>query len=1181
MDTYWQKLRFLRSQGLKSGLSKAARVAASLGLVFTLLGPNMTATSVSADDMEWTGNSRPMLTDEADTDGDLGYTRLPEFGDVFHAIAVAPNGDIFVAGQHDDVDANGDADCVDAGDWDFDGDLACDTDVPQIYKSTDGGASWRRATGDLPNSTLIRQIAISPNYPSDDFIVVVFTDGDLTPAEAVDGIAHSTDGGNSFDTVYTGAAAGDADLDEVEWRAVALSPDWDFGDGAGTITIGGVITAADGGGEYGSTYRASASAYATETADDLVDDSDATWVAMLETTAAAQFDATLHLAYAPDEEPVSVGRLFVVDFGDGDAGNRTYAQATTSATWGSTADGAAEEISLAAGGDFEATIGEVAFDDDYETNGVFYAAVGDLTDADVGGVYKYTGSWTNETADEGDCIVDMASLVVTGNGGTARIVATEAAGNTVCRSTNAASSFADDEFDGGDDLLDAANVAAGIVTIAGNRSATTTLFLAAAGNLGGVFKSTNGGSGWVDGSLTNDAYVVSSVTEITADRAFAKATTLTGSVDSFWYTDNYGSSADWRRVDRTPASDGIEDAGAANGVYYIVLDDVGAEESILKSTDGGMSFRPLSEDPPFEDEDRSASSFRSATTFYVGTDEGNIYYTTDGGGSWQQLESNVDFDGRIDEFDFVTGTTTFIVTALHQNNMGLFLTKDGGATFTEVPGGTPWADGDITITVNQVGYTAAGAGTLFVDTAVDMWRMKKGENVWEELDFDLDIDSFTGTGSTASAEATDGREYFLWDNGVDQLFGSFYMLTGDPDDMDWADDDDLDNLLVSWPTPPGGASTIGTRSGAPERTLQNTTGGVIWELTLTNDFRKGPVLTSPADNGTAQTNIGDNGTPVVFRWSNLTDVDEWTLAIGLQEDMSDAIEVSSGDIENNLAVVDDGDYPLIAGNRYYWRVRTETINGAEFEGPWSETRTFSVGTPGGAGSTPTLQLPLDGSTTPNVGPIQFSFNRPSGTTQYQIRILPLNNDGPGINMIIGDPALVGAGTFTAQPPVMGQGNYVLLPGSTYTWQVRASTATGSITEADGSWGPWSDVRTFRTPRPNAGTISLDAVGTGNVTTDTTPTLSWKDSNVNNFYYEIQLSGDPAFNQNPATAISFVYHNLIHGGVSNPLNSWTVPDGAALPKGRFYWRVRQRVQATPLGADEPGVGWSGTARFVVQ
>src|SRR5207244_10256923 len=101
---------------------------------------------------------------------------------------------------------------------------------------------------------------------------------------------------------------------------------------------------------------------------------------------------------------------------------------------------------------------------------------------------------------------------------------------------------------------------------------------------------------------------------------------------------------------------------------------------------------------------------------------------------------------------------------------------------------------------------------------------------------------------------------------------------------------------------------------------------------------------------------------------------------------------------------------------------------------------------------------------------------------------------------IARPARVACASSTIPPPIMGQGNYVMLPGATYNWRVRTTTKSGSISVTDPAWGPWSDVRTFKTPRPNAGTITLQPV-----TPSATPTLTWKDSNVNDFYYEVQLS----------------------------------------------------------------------------
>ncbi len=84
-------------------------------------------------------------------------------------------------------------------------------------------------------------------------------------------------------------------------------------------------------------------------------------------------------------------------------------------------------------------------------------------------------------------------------------------------------------------------------------------------------------------------------------------------------------------------------------------------------------------------------------------------------------------------------------------------------------------------------------------------------------------------------------------------------------------------------------------------------------------------------------------------------------------------------------------------------------------------------------------------------------------------------------------------------------------------------------------------------------------------------LRWSDSAAGVFYYEVQVSGDSRFDVNPATATSFVWWNLVHGGVTNPLDSWQTP--ALQPSTAYFWRVRPRVQG-----DGMPVGWSPTFLF---
>ncbi|MSQ10603.1 MAG: hypothetical protein EXR52_06300 [Dehalococcoidia bacterium] len=90
----------------------------------------------------------------------------------------------------------------------------------------------------------------------------------------------------------------------------------------------------------------------------------------------------------------------------------------------------------------------------------------------------------------------------------------------------------------------------------------------------------------------------------------------------------------------------------------------------------------------------------------------------------------------------------------------------------------------------------------------------------------------------------------------------------------------------------------------------------------------------------------------------------------------------------------------------------------------------------------------------------------------------------------------------------------------------------------------------------------------------TPRLTWTDSASGIFYFKVQLTKDDQFRTSPDTAVAAVYHNLIHGGLSNPVNTWAVPAGAALePSTKYYWRVRPRVQG-----DGTPIDWSSHFTF---
>jgi len=220
---------------------------------------------------------------------------------------------------------------------------------------------------------------------------------------------------------------------------------------------------------------------------------------------------------------------------------------------------------------------------------------------------------------------------------------------------------------------------------------------------------------------------------------------------------------------------------------------------------------------------------------------------------------------------------------------------------------------------------------------------------------------------------------------------------------------------------------------------------------------------------------------------------------------------------------------------------------------------------------PTLRTPATGTAMTDMGPYQLCADMPQGTTQYQVQVTPFNNDGPAVNLIRNTE-----NCFTLQPPVKGQGNYVLLPGMTYSWRVRVTdqAAPASATDPGTTWSNWSDQFSFKTPMPSRAAITAVSPSDGSMVSTSTAVLQWHDPAVNIFYYEVQVSTDQSF-RTGADATAAVWWNLIHGGETNPPDSYHTP-AQLQANATYYWRVRPRVQGdAPLA----GVTWSPTFHFV--
>ena len=170
------------------------------------------------------------------------------------------------------------------------------------------------------------------------------------------------------------------------------------------------------------------------------------------------------------------------------------------------------------------------------------------------------------------------------------------------------------------------------------------------------------------------------------------------------------------------------------------------------------------------------------------------------------------------------------------------------------------------------------------------------------------------------------------------------------------------------------------------------------------------------------------------------------------------------------------------------------------------------------------------------------WSNPPDATQVQLQVIPAKNDGPGVDVYLGSPAT----SFTLPAPPDWYG---LLPGMTYSWRVRASNSTTFATSADPSWSEWT-TGTFRSPSTSFRDALAWLPGGAETVTTLTPTLQWTAPSWI-YYFELQLSKDPTFNTNPATATAMVYQALLHGGVTNPPNSYAVPRSFPLEPGTRY------------------------------
>jgi photosystem II stability/assembly factor-like uncharacterized protein len=164
-----------------------------------------------------------------------------------------------------------------------------------------------------------------------------------------------------------------------------------------------------------------------------------------------------------------------------------------------------------------------------------------------------------------------------------------------------------------------------------------------------------------------------------------------------------------------------------------------------------------------------APSYRDANTIWVGTDDGLIHFTADGGKSWRDVTPPALRDrpwakiSLIDASHFDAGTAYAAVNAFRLDDLRphIFRTRDGGATWTEIVSGLP--DGAV---VNVVREDPKRRGLLYAGTERATYLSFDDGDHWQSLRLNMPATSIRDlvVKDDDVAVATHGRSFWILDD---------------------------------------------------------------------------------------------------------------------------------------------------------------------------------------------------------------------------------------------------------------------------------------------------------------------------------------------------------------------------------------------------------------------------------
>jgi hypothetical protein len=298
-----------------------------------------------------------------------------------------------------------------------------------------------------------------------------------------------------------------------------------------------------------------------------------------------------------------------------------------------------------------------------------------------------------------------------------------------------------------------------------------------------------------------------------------------------------------------------------------------------------------------------------------------------------------------------------------------------------------------------------------------------------------------------------------------------------------------------------------------------------WAVKLRPALPAAPKLKSPATNS-----IFFDDTPGLS-WLPAVGGDHYQVQIAadvnflfIQQDIS----APKGDLSATASSLQAG--------KHFWRVIA--FNSSDEPGPASLVWAFTLVSP----AAPALISPADGASM--TGTPAFRWSAVTGAADYQLQY------DEGANFSTPDYTSPWTRSLAFTPLGMNKG--------VYYWRVCARDSLGYIPESTCS----AAFILITYPLKPAVPVLL-APASNLILADTTPTFTWSSAAYGNTY-QIQISQSSSF-----------YPTLVvQNTTSANITTYTVPDNAPLPDGKYYWRLKA------INADGLESAWSSTRGFTV-